>query len=225
MVCGISAYLSKKLNVPIAMHEADYDLTKDNRAEPMSAHTLLGKVILKLSQKSFEVDKIDQFEASIFLSDGGSLSGCGIDGTIVELPGHTKGSIGIIVGETDVIVGDALMNMIHPVKSPLFGDKAIMEKSVAKISSLGDEEGLLDISAFLRWWDQENENALLAYDAHVQGRWGAKTRTVAVLITQNNEGQYFCTYIISKSNWSPCIRKVGQMGRSRSGHQYSCNTE
>ena len=133
-----AAYFSKELNAPIAMHKADYGLTKDNRAEPMSAHTLLGKVILKLSQKSFETDKIDPFETPIFLNDGNSLNEYGIDGTIMELPGHTKGSIGIIIGKTDVIVGDALMNMIRPTKSPLYGDKAMMEKSAARISSLGD---------------------------------------------------------------------------------------
>jgi len=54
-----------------------------------------------------------------------------------------------------------------------------------------DEEDSLVISTFLRWWDKEKENAILAYDALIQGRWGAKTRTVAVLITQNNEGEYF----------------------------------
>ena len=41
-----AAYLSKELDVPIAMHIADYDLKKDNRVEPMSANTLLGKIIL-----------------------------------------------------------------------------------------------------------------------------------------------------------------------------------
>ena len=133
-----AAYLSKELDVPIAMHKGDYDLIKDNRLEPMSANKPLGKIILKLSQKSFERDKIDQFEAPIFLSDGDTLNEYGIDGKIIGLHGHTKGSIGIIVGKADVIVGDALMNMIRPTKSLLYGDKTVMERSAARISSLGD---------------------------------------------------------------------------------------
>jgi len=133
-----AAFLSEKLNAPVALHKDDYDLAKDNWLEPMFAHTLLGKIILKLSQKSFEQDKAEPFEVRVFLKDGDLLDGYGIPATIIELPGHTKGSIGIMVGETGIIVGDALMNMFYPTKSPLYGNRAVMEESAAKISSLGD---------------------------------------------------------------------------------------
>jgi len=132
-----AAFLSKELNVPIAMHRDDYELTKDNCAEPVFAHSLLGKIIIRLSQKSFETDVIEPFEP-IFLANGDSLSEYGITATVVGLPGHTKGSIGVKVGDTDIIVGDALMNIVNPSKSPLYGDRAVMEQSAAKISALGD---------------------------------------------------------------------------------------
>jgi len=132
-----AAFLSKELNVPIAMHRDDYELTKNNWAEPMFAHSLLGKFIIKLSQKSFETDVIEPFEP-VYLADGDSLSEYGITATVVGLPGHTKGSIGVEVGVTDVIVGDALMNMVYPSKSPLYGDRMNVEQSAAKISALGD---------------------------------------------------------------------------------------
>jgi len=133
-----AAFLSQELNAPVAMHKGDYELIRDNWAEPMSANNLLGKIILMLSKKSFERDKIEPFEPLVFLSDGDTLNEYGIPATVIELPGHTRGSIGIRVGETDIIVGDALMNMVYPAKSPLYGDKAQMEKSAAKISALGD---------------------------------------------------------------------------------------
>jgi len=133
-----AAFLSQELNAPVAMHKGDYELIRDNWAEPMSAQRLLGKIILMLSKKSFERDKIEPFEPLVFLSDGDTLNEYGIPATVIELPGHTRGSIGIKVGETDVIVGDALMNMIYPAKSPLYGDKAQMEKSAAKISTMGE---------------------------------------------------------------------------------------
>lgn len=132
-----TAFLSKKLDAQIAMHKDDYKLIKDNWAEPMLAHNLLGKIVIKLSQKSFETDKIEPFEP-IFIKDGYSLREYGISSTIIELPGHTKGSIGVKASETDVIFGDALMNIVYPSKSLLYGNSAIMEKSAEKISSLGD---------------------------------------------------------------------------------------
>jgi glyoxylase-like metal-dependent hydrolase (beta-lactamase superfamily II) len=133
-----TAYLSSRLNAPIAMHKDDYALIKDKLAEPILAHTLLGKIIAKLSEKGFERANIEPFEPEVYLGDGDSLEQYGVPAVIIGLPGHTKGSIGIIVGDTDIIVGDALMNMVYPTKSPLYGDRTIMEQSAARISSLGD---------------------------------------------------------------------------------------
>jgi glyoxylase-like metal-dependent hydrolase (beta-lactamase superfamily II) len=104
----------------------------------MSARSLLGLVILRMSQKSFRQDKIDPFEPAVYLEDGDSLSSYGIPATIIELPGHTKGSIGIIVDGACIIAGDALMNLVYPTKSPLYGDRTAMKESAARISSLGD---------------------------------------------------------------------------------------
>ena len=132
-----AAYLSKELNAPIAMHKADYELSKNNIPEPLSAHTLLGKIILALSIKSFEKDEIESIEPTIFLSYGDSLNDFGINATIIGLPGHTKGSIGIKVGENDFIVGDALMNMFYPTTSLLYGNYEKMKNSADRISNSG----------------------------------------------------------------------------------------
>ncbi len=132
-----AAFLSKALRIPIAMHRDDYELIKDNWSEPMFAHMLLGKIIVRLSRRSFETDRIEAFEPT-FVKDGDSLGAYGVSAVILGLPGHTKGSIGVKVGETDLIVGDALMNMVYPTKSPLYGNRAMMEQSAARIRSLGD---------------------------------------------------------------------------------------
>jgi len=133
-----AAYLSKELNAPIAMHKADYALIKDNMTEPMFAHGMLGKLVLALSMKSFKEDKIQPFEPAIYVQEGDSLENYGIQAEIIELPGHTKGSIGLKVGTTDIIVGDALMNMFYPSKSMLYGNKEIMEKSAKKIGDINN---------------------------------------------------------------------------------------
>lgn len=127
-------YLSNELNAPIAMHRADYELTRNNLLEPLTAHGLLGKLVLALLMKSLQQDKIQPFEPEVFLQEGDTLESYGVQATIVELPGHTIGSIGLIVGETDIIVGDSLMNIFYPSKSMLYGNRDIMEKSVEKIS-------------------------------------------------------------------------------------------
>ena len=125
--------LAQALNSPIAMHKADYPLVKDNMKEPMSAHTLLGKIVLAMSVKSFQKDKAEVFEPAVYLNDGDTLEHYGVRATVIGLPGHTKGSIGILTDE-DFFVGDALMNFVHPTKSLLYGNREEMVKSAVKIS-------------------------------------------------------------------------------------------
>ena len=132
-----AAFLSKELNAPIAMHKADYELIKNNWAEPLSAQSLLGKIILSMSMKSFKQDTVESFEPDIYLKEGDSFEKYGISATVIELPGHTKGSVGINLNDTDIIVGDALMNMVYPAKSPLYGNKDMMEKSANRINGFG----------------------------------------------------------------------------------------
>jgi glyoxylase-like metal-dependent hydrolase (beta-lactamase superfamily II) len=131
-----AAALSKALGAPIAMHKADYELAKDNMTEIMYATHLMGKFIIAMSKKMMEQgNNSEAFEPQVYLSDGDTLESYGVQAKVIGLPGHTKGSIGILVGETDIFVGDALMNMFSPSQALLYGDKAVMAESAAKIGS------------------------------------------------------------------------------------------
>lgn len=77
------------------------------------------------------------FQPDILLKDKDSFSDHGIDASILSLPGHTNGSIGIDVDHKYLLVGDALMNMFYPTVSMLFHNKNQMLESAEKISRLG----------------------------------------------------------------------------------------
>lgn len=132
-----AAFLSKELSVPIAMHKDDYELIKNNMMQKLYAHKILGKFILAISNKSFQQEKVELFEPEVFLKNGDSLNKFGVDATIIELPGHTRGSIGIKTGNSDFIVGDALMNMFYPTTSMLYNDLQKMKESTNYISASG----------------------------------------------------------------------------------------
>lgn len=136
--CQNAAYLASALQVPIAMSEKDRNLIPDNRKQSLSAKTFLGKIVLMVSLTSFEKDSLEMFEPNIYLKSGDDLSDYGIDAKIVELPGHTKGSIGVKI-EDNLFVGDALMNMFYPTISMLYIDKEEMLKSAKYISELGEK--------------------------------------------------------------------------------------
>lgn len=136
--CQNAAYLANALHIPIAMNKNDMNLIPDNTKQSLLAKTLLGKIVLSVSLNSFEKDILEEFEPTIYLKNGDNLSDYGVDAKVVELPGHTKGSIGIEV-EDNLLVGDALMNMFYPTVSMLYVDEQEMLSSAKYISELGDK--------------------------------------------------------------------------------------
>lgn len=133
-----TAEISHTLGIPIGMNKQDCDLILSNINQPMYAANILGKIVLSASIKDFSKRTIPKFTPSIFLNDGDSLLDYGIDARIIDLPGHTKGSIGVDVDKKHLIVGDALMNMFYPTVSMLYNNRERMLESAEKISSLGD---------------------------------------------------------------------------------------
>lgn len=136
--CQNAAYLANALHIPIAMNKKDMNLIPDNTKQSLLAKTFLGKIVLSVSMSSFEKDRLEVFEPTIYLKNGDDLSDYGVDAKVVELPGHTKGSIGIEV-ENNLFVGDALMNMFYPTVSMLYVDEKEMLSSARYISGLEDK--------------------------------------------------------------------------------------
>lgn len=136
--CQNAAYLANALYIPIAMNKKDMNLIPDNRKQYLLAKTLLGKIVLSISLSSFEKDSLEVFEPILYLKNGDDLSEYGIAAKVVELPGHTKGSIGIEI-EDNLFVGDALMNMFYPTVSMLYVDEQEMISSAKYISELGEK--------------------------------------------------------------------------------------
>lgn len=135
--CQNAAYLADALSVPIAMNEKDRDLIPDNTKQTLAAKTFLGKMVLSVSLRSFEKDTLDVFEPTVFLKAGDNLGMYGVNAAVVELPGHTNGSIGLKIGDR-LFVGDALMNMFFPTVAMLYIDENRMKRSAMQISDMGE---------------------------------------------------------------------------------------
>lgn len=136
--CQNAKYLSKELDIPIAIHKKDETLIKDNLNQQLEANTLLGKIVLSASVNLFKKGEIHFFQPMLYLEEGNSLEAYGVNAKIIELSGHTDGSIGIDVEGDGVIVGDALMNMFYPTVSMLYHNNEQMLQSARKIEELGE---------------------------------------------------------------------------------------
>lgn len=136
--CQNAQFLSQELNIPIAMSKDDEELILKNENKLLSVRTILGRVVLLLSSKSFKSEEIPTFKVATYLSQGDSLHKYGIGATIISLPGHTNGSIGLDIEKDGIIVGDALMHIGYPTISLLYRDYNRMIESAKKISEYGE---------------------------------------------------------------------------------------
>ena len=132
-----AAYLARELKAPIGMNEKDLALKQNQFAQPLSGTGIFGKILESASKKKMKENQIEDFTPEIFLKEGDTLEAYGIEASVLELPGHTEGSIGLEVDGQAVIVGDALMHMLRPGMACIFGDREKLRESVGRISALG----------------------------------------------------------------------------------------
>ena len=71
-------------------------------------HSLFVKIANKIIQNYIE------FEADELIDDRYDLKKYNLDAKIIHLPGHTKGSIGILTNDGNFICGDILANTKKP---------------------------------------------------------------------------------------------------------------
>ncbi|MFG6364186.1 MBL fold metallo-hydrolase [Schaedlerella sp.] len=132
------AYLARKLHVPIAMHQKDAELIRNQFAQALEGTGLFGKILAAASRSKMKKNQIEPFDPELFLREGDSLEPYGVQASVMELPGHTKGSIGLDVEGRAVIVGDALMHMLRPGAASIYADREKLKESAKRITALGN---------------------------------------------------------------------------------------
>ena len=133
-----AAVLSRRYNIPVAVHKNDEELFDSFDKQPLKSYGLVGRIVLGLSLKVLRNTKVERPEKLIYVADGDDLASYGIRARILELPGHTLGSIGVDVEEEHLFVGDELDNWINPGIGHLYYDFEAIKKSAEKIRELGD---------------------------------------------------------------------------------------
>ena len=134
----IAAKLAEHFGIPVAVHEADLELFDSFDRQPLRSYGLVGRVVLGLSLKVLRNTSVEKPAKLLSVKEGDDLASYGVDARIIELPGHTKGSIGVDVAGSDLIVGDALDNWIRPATGHLYTNLEALKKSAEKIRALGE---------------------------------------------------------------------------------------
>lgn len=100
---GATAYFQEKHKIPVLAAKGDEDMMaagKNRKLSPISAWGKLLHKIVDLPFPSFSPDQLLEQEMS--------LAQYGIAGKVIPLPGHTKGSLAVVLESGEAFVGDLL---------------------------------------------------------------------------------------------------------------------
>lgn len=138
--------LREEYSCPVAMHKDDIRLVRDidleMAMESFRYRSIIYKIVFFIMKKTIQritekvLNDFTKFTPNLELKDGDSLKDFGFDATVVHLPGHTAGSIGIMMKEGDMIAGDILVNVKKPDMAPNAADFKQMKKSIQKLRGL-----------------------------------------------------------------------------------------
>jgi glyoxylase-like metal-dependent hydrolase (beta-lactamase superfamily II) len=131
---GNAAYLRKKFGARIAMHHDDSGMIeRGNLFWNRSKSNILIKVIAPIL---FGFGKSERFKPDSYIEDGDDLCENGFDARVLHIPGHSKGSIGILTSSGDLFCGDLLENTHKPKLNSIMDDLTTANTSVEKLNKL-----------------------------------------------------------------------------------------
>ena len=116
------------------MHRAEWQaVARGNMRLSRGEMTLLRRTVAGLLFRFAGLRRSDRFEPDLPLEDGDDLSGHGLDARVLHLPGHSRGSIGILTTDGDLFCGDLLANLGEPGPNSLVDDPADLHASLGRL--------------------------------------------------------------------------------------------
>lgn len=102
---GNTAKLAAEAGCPVAYHPGDRSLALRGNNGPLRGVGLRGRILARLvAHLPFHTRAAD-----IDAEEGSRLDAFGVYGSILRTPGHTPGSISVLLDAGDAIVGDVIM--------------------------------------------------------------------------------------------------------------------
>jgi len=138
---GNGACLREKYGAKIAMHIDEFEVvekgddTLSRRRRSLPRRTF-DKAALRLLSWIARSGSFERFTPDIAVGEGYDLSEYGFDAKVLHIPGHSKGSIGILTAEGDLFCGDLLWNMRKPSIHSIVDNRAELQDSVDRLKTL-----------------------------------------------------------------------------------------
>ena len=133
--------MQERTGAKVAVHRLDAESLRLGVDAGLRPYGIKGRFARMISFKKSQAEGI---EADIIIEDGMNLEEFGVKGKVISTPGHTSGSISIILDSGEAIVGDLLMGSFVIRGSPAYpfyaSDISEIRKSIRKIMALGPKK-------------------------------------------------------------------------------------
>jgi len=140
---GNAAFLRGRFGASIAMHAGDSGMAERG---DMFWNRKKGNALIRfLAPRLFGFTQADRFQPDLLIDEGFDLSEYGLDAKILSIPGHSRGSIGLLVTssgpspdlQTDLFCGDLLENTSRPALNTIMDDPDSALASVERLNGSG----------------------------------------------------------------------------------------
>ena len=131
---GNTAYLRERYGAKIAVHAGDSVMTESG--DMFRGVKGFAVAFIKALLPLMGMSRYDSFSPDIILEEGRDLSEFGFDARVLHVPGHSKGSIGVLTTGGDLFCGDLLVNTKKPAKNTLLDNSEELDASVERLKGL-----------------------------------------------------------------------------------------
>jgi hydroxyacylglutathione hydrolase len=132
---GNARHLRERFKSRVAMHEDDRGIVE--RGDIFWNRGKGNALVKTIAPILFGFGSAERFTPDLYLEDGLDLSSFGFTVKVVFLPGHSKGSIGVVTETGDLFCGDLFVNEKKPVLNDRITDRSAARASVARLRTLG----------------------------------------------------------------------------------------
>jgi glyoxylase-like metal-dependent hydrolase (beta-lactamase superfamily II) len=135
---GNCVFLRERYGAKVGMYDEDVamveqgDMRLGRKPEPDRVST-----VFRLLSALDRTSAFERFQPDILLHNNQDLSAFGFRATVVHLPGHSRGSIGVLAEDGALFCGDLLTSFFRPRYHFLIDDMAAARDSVKRLEAMG----------------------------------------------------------------------------------------
>jgi len=131
---GNASFLHAMFGVKVAMHREDAGMVE--KGDMFASRNKTKWIIRTLIPILIGFGRKERFTPGLYVDDGYDLSRYGFKASVIHLPGHSRGSIGILTAEGELFCGDLFENTKAPALNALMDDMNAAAASLQKLESM-----------------------------------------------------------------------------------------